>query len=202
MELRDYLRVYWSGKWIIIILVVIATATTAVVAATRPVRSGVSVSFAINRINKETTPDYQFDGYYALQATDLFAQTVTSWFSTPSVLQAVYNKAGLNANIDSAASLTSRFKVKKYSSQNIVVRFTETNDARAAKLASALKSVMEEQASQLNQDASGKSLFAIVGEAPVITPAQPNVLLLSIAAALLSFILGIFLVTARHYLKG
>jgi hypothetical protein len=79
----------------------------------------VSVSFAVNRINSQSTAEYQYDGYYALQAADLFAQTVVSWFSTPSVLREVYDQASMDPEITTVSSLANRFKVKKYSAQNI-----------------------------------------------------------------------------------
>lgn len=202
MEFRDYLRIYARARWLILAIMIVAVGTAVAAAAWQPTQKSVSVSFAINRVNKETTPDYQFDGYYALQASDLFAQTVVSWFSTPSVLQEVYTKAAIDPDLTTAESLVSRFKVKKYSAQNIVVRFSESTTDRAQKMAAALKSVMESQASALNQNSAGKSLFAIVGQTPVITDSRPNIALIAAATAVLSLLLGLFTATARHYLKS
>lgn len=202
MELRDYISIYWRQRWLIVIIMIIATATTWIVAASQPTRFGSSQSFAINRINRDTTSDYQFDGYYALQAADLFSQTVVSWFSTPSVLQEVYQQANLDPEIDSLSSLPSRFKVKKYSSQNIVVRVTERDNARLTKVTAAVKQVMEQKAAQLNQDPNGKSQFTIVGSAPVMAPIRPMVWLASFVALILSFGLSLFVAAARHYLRA
>ncbi len=202
MELRDYIHIYWRQRGLIIAMVVIATVTTWIVSSSQPVRFGSSQSFAINRINRESTPDYQFDGYYALQAADLFSQTVVSWFSTPSVLQEVYQQAKLDPEIDSLNSLPSRFKVKKYSSQNIVVRVTERTSDRLAKVTSAVKSVMEQKAAQLNQDPNGKSQFTIVGSTPVIAEVRPMVWLNSLVALVLSFGLSLFVAAAKHYLRS
>jgi len=183
------------------LIVVIATATAVLVAATRPERTGVSVSFAINRTNREATNQYQYDGYYALQASDLFAQTVVSWFSTPSVLLEIYQQAKLDPAIQSVNSLPARFSVRKYSAQNIVVKYTETDNDRATKVADGLKTVMESKASKLNQTSDGKSLFEIVGGVPVIAPAKPNLGLIAAVAAVLSLALGMFVAAARHYLR-
>jgi len=202
MELRDYIRIYWRQRWLILSLVGIATVTTWLATASQPVRYGSSQSFAINRINREATPDYQYDGYYALQASDLFSQTVVSWFSTPSVLRDVYQQANVDPEIQSLSSLSSRFKVKKYSAQNIVVRVTERTDDRVRKIAAGVKDVMEEKAAQLNQDHSGKSLFSIVGSDPVIAPIQPNVWLATAVALILSAGLSLFIAAARHYLRS
>lgn len=202
MELRDYLKVYWAQRWFILAMVVVATVGAYLAAATQPTRTGVSISFAVNRVNKEVTPDYQYDGYYALQAADLFAQTVVSWFSTPSVLQEIYMKANLDPEIQSVDSLPSRFRVKKYSAQNIVVRFTERNDDRAKKLAAAMDDVMTERSSQLNRSADNKSLFEVVASSPVVAPSHPNPWLYASAAIVLSFGLALMTAAARHYLRA
>ncbi len=198
MELRDYLNVYWTQRRLIVILVLVAVGASVLVAGTRPARTGVSISFAINRTNREATTQYQYDGYYALQAADLFAQTVVSWFTTPSVLREVYEVAKLDPELQSVNSLPSRFSVRKYSAQNIVVKFTERTNERATKVANGLSRVMEDKAAQLNQTADGKALFEIVGGPPVVAPARLNIGLIAAVAAVLSFVGGLFAAAVRH----
>lgn len=201
MELRDYIKVYWAQRWMIVAFVLVATVVAAVVTGTRPERTGASVSFAINRTNREATTQYQYDGYYALQAADLFAQTVVSWFSTPSVLQEVYQRANIDPEIQTINSLPKRFSVRKYSAQNIVVKFSERTKDRAVMVADNLAQVMAQKATDLNQTSDGKALFEIVAGSPVIAPAVPNMALITITAAVLSFALALFIAAARHYLR-
>lgn len=201
MELRDYIKVYWNQRWLIALIVLVTTGVALVVAGTRPERTGVSVSFAINRTNREVTTQYQYDGYYALQAADLFAQTVVSWFSTPSVLLEVYQQGNIDPAIQSINSLPARFSVRKYSAQNIVVKYTESDTTRAEKVAASMKTVMESKASKLNQTSDGKSLFEIVGGTPVIAPSKPNLGLIAAVAVVLSFAVGLFVAATRHYLR-
>lgn len=201
MELRDYIKVYWNQRWLIATIVIIGTGLTLIVAGTRPERTGVSVSLAVNRINRVATAQYQYDGYYALQAADLFAQTVVSWFSTPSVLREIYQQGDLDPAIQSINSLPSRFSVRKYSAQNIVVKFTETDVNRAERVAASLPKVMEAKAAKLNQTSDGESLFEVVGGMPVIAPDKPNLSLIAAVAVVLSLAVGLFTAAARHYLR-
>lgn len=201
MELRDYIKVYWSQRWLILTIVLVTTGVALVVAGTRPERTGVSVSFAVNRINRVATTQYQYDGYYALQASDLFAQTVVSWFSTPSVLLEVYRQGNLDPAIQSVNSLPARFSVRKYSAQNIVVKFSETNTERAEKVAVSLPIVMEGKAEKLNQTSDGESIFEIVGGTPVMAPDKPNLGLIAAVAVVLSLAVGLFVAAVRHYLR-
>ncbi len=201
-EFRDYLNMYWRQRLMIAIVVVVATIATWVTASAQPVRYAASESFAINRINRQNTTAYQYDDYYALQAADLFAQTVVSWFSTPSILQEAYVKANLDPMIDSVNSLPSRFKVRKYTAQNIVVRFTETTQDRADKLATSIRQVIEARSATLNQNPDGKSIFEIIGADAVVARSRPNALLLSAAALVLSLGAGLLLAALRHYLRA
>lgn len=201
MELRDYLKVYWRQRGMILWLIILATGIALGFAATRPIQTGVSVAFAVNRTNQVTTNQYEYDGYYALQAADLFSQTVVSWFSTPSVLRDVYDRAGLDPEIKSLNSLPARFSVKKYSAQNIVVRYNERTRDRASKVATALTAVISDRTSEMNKSADGKSIFEIVGGTPVIAEVHPNLLLIGIVTAVLSLALGLMIAALRHYLK-
>lgn len=201
MELRDYLKMYWSQRWLIVAIMVIASVTTFVVTASKPVRYAATESFAVNRINSEATPDYQYDGYYALQAVDLFSKTVVSWFDTPSTISAMYAAAELDPEMTSLDSLPSRFQVKAHSPQNIVVRLTERTEERASKLIAGVKTVLQERSKTINQDPVGRPLFEIQGSAAVVAPTQPNPWVFAVVALVLSFGLGLLVAAARHFLR-
>lgn len=201
MELRDYLRVYWQRRWLIVTIMAIGFVVATVIAYTRPIQYRASTSFAINRINRQETTEYQYDGYYALQAGDLFAQTVVSWFSTPSIVQEMYQAGGVDPETVLPTKLPSRFRVKKYSAQNIVVRYTESTKERSEKLSAGIKQVLERRTSDLNQTSTGKSLFEIVGTAPVIIAGRLNPWVAGGLAALAGLFIGLILAAGQHYLR-
>lgn len=201
MELRDYLKLYWAQRWIIGGIAVVLAATAFILTATQPVRYASSESFAVNRINPESTPDYQYDGYYALQAVDIFSKTVESWFETPSFLNGIYGAAQVDPEIESITTLPSRFSVKRYSAQNIVVRFTERTQERAEKVSHAVANVLMERTSELNRDPQGRPLYEVIGSNSVIAPTQPNPWLYGVIGLFVGFGLGLFVAAARHYLR-
>jgi uncharacterized protein involved in exopolysaccharide biosynthesis len=199
-ELRDYLRSYWKQRWLIGGLVAVTMIVTYATAAVQPTKYAVTQSFAINRADKQSTPDYQYDGYYALQAADLFAQTVVSWFQTPPILQQIYTSANLDIEAQTANDLPARFKVKKYSAQNIVVRFQESTPERAKTLAAAVKKDLEQRSEGLNQSADGHSVFTIVGQEPTYNDARPPMALLLSAAFVVSAGCALLIAALRQYL--
>jgi len=157
-----------------------------------------SIAFAVNRVNREQTPDYQFDGYYALQAADLYSQTVVSWFSTPAVVRDIYAKAGIPVAARSQADYAGRFKTKKYSAQNIVVKFTESNEATARKISAAVVSVLQDRTASLNETADKKAIFALDASDPVITPQAAPIATAATVGALAGLLLGILAAALRE----
>ncbi len=198
MQFLDSISLAWRYRWLILAVILIPTILAVTFAATRPVSYSTSIAFTVNRINKQDVKEYQYDGYYALQASDLFSETVVSWFLTPSVIVEMYDAAGVPANVQDLSSLTARFKIKKYSSQNLVVTFTSATQPDAEKLAAAVVKTVEDKASQLNQSADRKALFEVVGSKPVTVERSRQVPLVG----LVGFIFGTFLAALLTGLLG
>lgn len=188
--------------FLLVITSLIAAGAALLLGVRQPTRYQSSISFAVNRIHQGGTENYEYDGYYAIQAADLFSQTVVSWFSTPSVLLEVYERAGVSADGDSLTALTQRFKTKKYAAQNIVVTFTEESRERAEKVAAAVTETMQIRSSKLNQTADARALFEIVGSKPVVVTSAANLPALALAGALGGFLAALSLISLTAYLKS
>lgn len=186
----------------LVLVTLLAGAAAAIFAARQPVRYQTSISFAANRINQGPTNTYEYDGYYAIQAADLFSQTVVSWFSTPSVLREVYERADVTVEPRSLNDLARRFSTKKFAAQNIVVTFTEGSEERANQIATAVIETMQARAAALNQSSDKKGLFELVGTKPLVVPAKPNVLLYALAGLIAGFLAALSVVSLTAYLRG
>jgi hypothetical protein len=198
MQFLTTISLAWRYRWLILAVILIPAVLAVAFAVTRPTSYSTSISFTVNRINKQDVKEYQYDGYYALQASDLFSETVVSWFLTPSVIVEMYDAASVPANVRDLSSLTARFKIKKYSSQNLGVTFTSSTESDAAKLAAAVVKTVEYKASQLNQSADRKALFEVVGSKPVTVERSRQVFL----AGTVGFVLGAFLAVLITGLLG
>lgn len=178
-----------------LILAVIGALAGGITASLMPVSYESSLSFTVNQINKQETTDYQFDGYYAIQASDLFSETIVSWFQTPSFLLEIYNRAEVDPQIESIGGFTSRFKMRKFSAQNLVLNFSEKDELTAEKLSTAIISHVEERANELNQNAERKALFEVVGSNPVIVKKEITVFEGILYGFLAGLVLGLFVVS-------
>ncbi|MFA6271986.1 MAG: Wzz/FepE/Etk N-terminal domain-containing protein [Patescibacteria group bacterium] len=200
MELREHISILKKSRVFIITFTLLVTLAAFLVTYLRPLSYASSISFAVNRINKQETPYYD-DSYFGIQASDLFSQTVISWFLTPSVLLDIYERGNVDPQIESLEKFANRFKTKKYSPQNIVVRFNERDEDTANKISQAVVSVVEEKAVSINQTADNKALFEIVGEKPVIVKNDPQVLLTTIIGFIVGLGLSVVFVYLLRYFK-
>lgn len=201
MELREYFSVVNKYKFIVIFLALLAGLAAFFLSLFKPVVYDASVSFAVNRINREVTSQYEYDGYYAIQASDLVSQTVVSWFATPSVVKEIYEKAGINPTLDSLAKYATLFNTKKYSGQNIGVNFTEKEKSTAEKVAQATVEVIGKKVADLNKSADTKALFEAVASPAVIVESKPNAVLNTLIGLAAGFIVGLFTAYFIFYLK-
>lgn len=190
------------ARYYVLALVAVAAGVAWFVSWSANPHYAASLSLTVNRVNKKTTADYEYDGYYAIQASDLVAQTVLSWFLTPSTLLEFYERAGIDAHITSLSGAVSRFRARKYAAQNIVVQFSDPERDRVEKLAIAIGEVVQERGEALNKDAEGKAIFDVVPAKAVIVERRPNVPLTVAAAAVIALLIGLVSVAAVSYLRG
>jgi capsular polysaccharide biosynthesis protein len=202
MEFRDAKRIFLKHKTLTIGLIMVVMVGAYLWQYLQPVQYVTSMSFAVNRVSKQQTTEYQYDGYYAIQAADLFSQTLVSWLQTPSVLVEIYSKAGIQTNDSSFRSLTSRFKTKKYSSQNVVVTYSASSEEQATKLGSALSDVVQQKTESANTTPDSQSLFQIAASKPVIIRSTPDPILIGAASFVVGVALALFLVPFAAYVAA
>ncbi|MBI5404748.1 MAG: hypothetical protein HY976_00825 [Candidatus Kerfeldbacteria bacterium] len=202
MEFRDAIRTYLRRRWLGIGILILTVAGAYGWQMLQPVRYSTSMSLGVNRVNADQTPDYQFDGYYALQAADLFSQTLVSWMQTPSILVEIYDQAGLPTDVDSIRGLTSRFKTKKVAAQNVVVTYSSPTQAEAEKLATAITAVTTRLTATVNRSADNKAFFELVAAKPVIVKAKMDPVITGVAAGMVGLVLALFLVPFVAYVSA
>lgn len=188
---------YWHYKYLIGVVAVATGLVAAIVAWQLPPKYEATVSFTITRESAQKTPDYQYDGYYAIQAEQLFGETVMSWFLTTPVVKEVYADAGVVVAEDDLPSVVSHFKVKQYSAQNIVLRVTDKNREQVAKIAAAASSLAEKKAADLRSGENDQAVFAVRGSDPVIVSKKVTPLL----AGVVGIVVGLLLAAAGAGLK-
>ncbi len=201
MELRDYLHIFRKRIAVIIAVIIIGTGATLAVLSSRNPGFDTSVALTINRINTQQTTEYKYDQFYALSATDLFGKSVIGWMSTPSIIDAVFNDAGLPIEFSGIADEAGFFSGRRLAPQVIEVRYTYKTEEGSKKLNASLIKVLQGEIDKLNAQTVGESYFTIVAADPVVLPGSNNLLLVGLIAFVVSAFVGLNLALLLDYLK-
>jgi hypothetical protein len=162
------------------------------VAAALPLRTSVSFAFTISQQARQATTDYSYDGYYALRASELVADTMISWLGTPSIVKEVYDDAGIRMTDAEIKAIAGRaFRGKKFSSQNVVVSYSASDTIVAAKLYESLSRLLSDRARSLVLSPEQETLFIVTASEPVIAETGVPPMRAGLAGAFVGAFIGL-----------
>jgi len=114
--------------------------------------------------------DFDYDGYYAVKATEAFADTVAAWYATPAFAAEVYQAAGRPLPENMVASAPARFRAKRVSPHMVVVRVSDRDKAASQEIAAAAAQLAATRTAALHTDQDDEPRFGIRASDLVITP--------------------------------
>ncbi|MGA2666995.1 MAG: Wzz/FepE/Etk N-terminal domain-containing protein [Patescibacteria group bacterium] len=203
MELRQYIRII--GKhWVIFALtVIILTLGTFFYAKYQPKTYLASTTLTVDKestIKQSQVDFYLYDNYYNVQSAQLFSQIVDSWFNSPSVINDIYNKAGVPIPNIAQGKLPKLIKALLQQPATINVSLVSANRDDAAKLIDAAAAVMQEKTNDMastDQD----SLYQLVKFNSIVTDNPANTTLDTAIALIVSILLGAVLALSVEYFR-
>lgn len=160
-----------------------------------------SLALLVSNNQIQDTTDYRFDGYYAIQATDLFSNTVEAWFKSPETVKVIYEKAKVDLGEFNIKNLTKIFKAEKLAPHYIEVRYKTNNEDEAARIASAVGEVLSGKVKTLGETSKGETSFSIRNEQPVVALIKPPLVLNTVIGLLVGFFLGFVIGIIKEYFK-
>ncbi len=155
----------------------------------------------ISKNKTQETDDFKYDGYYALQASEIMADSVEQWLKSPEVVNAVYRKAQINFDFENIKSYTKKFKARKMSSQYVEVKFSAFAKEEAEKISRAIIEVVNSKAEALKKNSAEEVSFSVIGTDPVIVEDNSNLFLNLFIGFISGLALGIFMVFWKEYFK-
>ncbi len=201
MELIDYLKVISAKKVLIIILMIVITASSVLVYYFMPEKLETSVAIAIAREGKQETQDYKYDGFYSLQASELFADTVVSWFLSPEIVNSIYNGAGIDLGDKTLRELSRVFDAEKMASQNVLVKFTAGDVSEANHVVSSMKTILSERTQILNKSNSEDAKFTVIIRDPITVSQKMEIWMVALISLVVSFFVSILIAFLFEYIE-
>ena len=189
MQAAEFLRTLWSGRWIILATVVIATTATYVVSARAPkVYEATSTLFVGDR-------GKTLDDFSALQSAQSLTKTYAELIQSENVADRV---AGELSGDESGSQLLSRLSFRPITETQLIVLTAEGRTARGAAVLANRYAERFIDYARTNLSTRTRSEISLVDQAqPPRGPVRPRPLLYSAIMLFVSIFLGIGLALLR-----
>lgn len=174
------LRAWWRT---IALLAAVAAAVTAIVTLRLPPSVDVAQTFTIPIPDRPASGEYEFDGFYAIQATERFADTLAGWLSSPDLVADVYRRAELAAPASTVRRLGRVFTTRRLFGQVVEVQFRTADEKSARALLAAITEVVGDRTDTFNQGRQQRLVFHVVPEQPLLLPVLRSASLRALVAA-------------------
>lgn len=132
-------------------------------------------SYIVSLAEREESPEYTFDGFYALQATELFTTTLAGWLQAPESIVAAYAEAGLPLPTDDVRRLVRHVTTHKTAPQLIGVVVVGSKRETVEKLAEALAAVTRRNVELYHDQGIPALHFRVVITEPWTSVSRPAV---------------------------
>ncbi|MBI3251459.1 MAG: hypothetical protein HYZ62_00940 [Candidatus Andersenbacteria bacterium] len=165
-DLSSYIGLLKRRLPAILLISVVATLIAYGVASRFQPKYIVHFSYVVSQVSRDETPDFRFDGYYALSATDLFTTTLASWMTTPEHVVAAYTAAGLPLPTNDAREIVKAVEAKKAGPQLVQVGISDESKVRAEALAQGLQEVVAAQVKTYHSQGTPAVSFRVMADTP------------------------------------
>lgn len=203
MELREYIKIIAKYKVLFWMVIVLCGLSAFIWSKAQPKSYLASNTYTVNKdsnLKQDQVQFYMFDNYYNVQSAGLFSQIVTTWFESPSLVEEVYQKAGIPVPAISQKKLSKTFKAIREEPATINVSLTGTNKEELQKLLNAASEVLQEKTDELSQNS--ENTYDLTKFTPVVTNNDPNLALNTIIGLFAGLFLGVILALGVDYFKG
>ena len=174
--------------WILLVSLLVTLLALVIAKQVKPSHE-VHFSYVVSLSQRDAVTDFRFDGYYALQATDLFAATLAKWLTAPEVLVAAYQESGVALPSDDPRQLSRGVRAEKAAPQLVMVTVRDTNRETAERLAQGLQRVMERNVERYHDHGVPAVEFEVVATEPWTGVTRLSLPVVVIATFVFSFLI-------------
>lgn len=197
----EYIKIIKNNSTLIGIIGIAVALLTLYFTKNQPSYYQSSLSLLVSSVEPQPTSDYRFDGYYTIQATDLFSNTVEAWIKSPEVVAEIYRQAKIDINGNNIKGLTKKFKAEKMSPHYIELRYTTETEKDANGIAELITKVLDEKASVISAVSQKQTAFTVKSGTPIIMASKPPILINTIIGLIVGLIAGLGFVIIKEYTK-
>lgn len=199
MELKEYIKITQKRARLVLTVGILVAVSALLFSVFKPVKYETSLSIFINKNKTQQTDDFKYDGYYALQAGEIIADSVQQWLKSPETVNAIYQKAQIDPSFKNIKSYTKKFNAKKMSAQYVEVKFESNSEEEASKISSAVVEIVKNKVKNLEKNSEEELSFSIENENPIIIESKADVYLNAIIGFVSGLFFGVFIAFGKEY---
>ncbi len=204
MELRDYIKILRNSWAMITSITVIVALLTAAWSVIQPVKYESSATIVVNKPNpvpQRNASFYQYDKYYSIQASSLYADTLAAWLSSPQTAKEIFERAGYPVPNVNLKKLGRIFKPHRLPPVTLNVSVIDQDQTKAEKLAAAAVSVLQDRTLEQRKQDDPDNYFSLITGKPVAAESKQDLALNTIIGLIGGLILGLIAAFLRQYMK-
>lgn len=191
MELKTHWQIIKKYHWLIIGVAVLLMIAGFLIGLLQPAKYEATTSFSI--IAKTDNNNLE-QSYYLLKSSELLGDTLMSWTITPRVVADIFSRAQVNPE-QYGINIENYFHAKRYSPQNVIIKFIVQDKDLAQKLADNLIQIFSDKSAREWRDFYPQSFE------PTIIVQQSSPWLYSAIGLIAGLVLGIIFAHLSWYFK-
>lgn len=204
MELKDYLKIVGRSWASIITITLVIGLATLVWSFMLPVKYESAVTVAVNKPNpvpQRAAQFYQYDKFYSIQASSLFADTLTAWLSSPGTTKEIFEKAALPVPEVSLRKLGKIFKPRRLPPVTLGITVIDRDKEKAERLVRAAVSVIDDKTAESRKNDDPDHFFTIIAGPIVTAENRPDININTLIGLIGGWLAGLVYVFIREYLR-
>jgi len=215
MELKDFVELLVKRWKLVILVTVVCTVAAVVVTYILPVKYQSSIDVYVKRLPSNQTGDfYTYDGYYSVQSSVQYTDTVAGFFQSLHVVQKAaenveadrdYEKGEkdpdiLAEDVDYLEGVAGKVIVENLAPQVLQASYTNTDKVKSEMWIKYLGEEVVQTVSELSS--GGDNEYQVtVSEFPLTKEVTPSLILNSIVGLVAGMTLGVTGAFLPHYFK-
>ena len=193
-------RIIWQGRQIIIVIALFSLTLGLIFENLRSPSWKTVIPIVIVSKEEKNTPDFNYDHYYSLQASDILTDSLEEFLKTNSTKNIAKNDSKAQFRSSSWGFWESEsWSIKKKAPQLVEVSFYTQSDKSAAILEKSLNNQVNNFLESFNQ--TGKPYFSLTNSTSSVEFQAPRWGLISILSILWGIIVGTIIVLEKENLR-
>jgi len=200
MKSSQLWQIIWEGRKIIVVIALISLALGLFLESTRSPYWVATVPLVISTSGEQGSPDFNYEHYYSLGASDTLTDSLEEWLKTPAVRESAQAESKANFHSSSWSFWEKNgWSVKKKAPQLVEVTIFTGSDREAGLIEKSLKNKVNEFLTSFNQ--TGKPYFSLTNSSSSVEFQAPRWSVICLLSILWGILIGIIIVLERENLR-